>query len=155
MSIPYDYTPAVLYAIDLISQGATKTAACDESNISTSTFDSYLSSNPELEEMYDDAYQRGYDSMADALLEIDNHQRYGQSDPKMAKVMSDNIKWLLSKRVSKVYGDKIEVNHNITADKAITQALLAGKQRALETSYEVIDAQLVEAEEVEELAFIS
>lgn len=130
MSLPYDYMPAVLFAIEEISMGATKTMACDKANISIATFDNYVNNNKTLTDMYNEADQRGGDAMADALLQIDTHKLYGQSDPKMAKVMSDNIKWLLSKRKQKQYGDKLEVTHNITADKAITDALIAGRNRA-------------------------
>lgn len=145
----YDYTPAVLYAIDLISQGRTKTSACDESNISITTFENYIKQNDYLKELYEEADQRGSDAMADALLEIDRHHHYGHSDPKMAKVVSDNIKWLLSKRKAKDYGDRIEVNHTLTADKAITQALIAGRQRALQISDTVIDVTPIYEEEEE------
>ena len=130
MALPYDYYPAVLYAIDKISQGHTKTSACDEANINIATFDNYIKNDEVVQALYVEADQRGTDAMADALLTIDDHGIYGQSDPKMAKVISDNIKWLLSKRKSTTYGDKLVVEHNLTADKAITEALLAGRERA-------------------------
>ena len=149
MNLPYDYTPAVLFAIDLISEGATKTAACDESNITVGTFEKYIDESKELEQLYRDAFIRGSDALADSLLIIDRHERYGHSDPKMAKVVSDNIKWLLAKRDSKRFGDRIEINHTLTADKAITEALLAGQRRALEscTKEGVIDVEVVEEDE--------
>lgn len=130
MSLSYDYMPAILYALEQIGQGLTKTAACDKANISIATFENYVNNSKTLVDMYNEADQRGADAMADALVAIDNHKIYGRSDPKMAKVYSDNIKWLLSKRKQKVYGDKLEVTHNITADKAIIDALNAGRERA-------------------------
>lgn len=130
MSLPYDYYPAVMGAIDLISQGYTKTHACDEMKIRIPTFESHVKSSPQLQELLHEAETRGYDAMADALLRIDNDTIYGQSDPKMAKVISDNIKWLLARRRQKEYGDRVTVQHNITADKAITEALIAGRNRA-------------------------
>lgn len=129
MTLPYDYMPALLNVFDLISQGYTETAACDHVKLSISTFKHYIKNNEELQEMYDEAFQRGTDAMADALLNPDNHALYGHSDAKMAKVQSDNIKWFLSKRRPKDFGDRIEVNHHLTADKAITQALLAARNR--------------------------
>lgn len=128
----YDYYPAVLYAIDRISQGSTKTAACDMSNISIATFDKYVAENVELKELLAEAEQRGFDAMADALLQPHNHKVYGMTDPKMAKIVSDNIKWLLSKRAQKVYGDKLEVKHEITLDRAVVDALSRAKDRALQ-----------------------
>jgi hypothetical protein len=130
MNLPYDYYPAVLYAIDKISQGLTETAACDEANIKIATFRNYIKNDSLLQEQLAEAEQRGRDAMADALVQIDNHSIYGQSNPQMAKVVSDNIKWLLSKRDAKRFGEKLEVTHNITADRAITDALNAGRRRA-------------------------
>jgi len=129
MSLPYDYYPAVLYALNLIGQGHTLTSACDQSNITTQVFDSYVKREPDLQAMYEENVQRGNDAMADALINIDNHKIHGQSDPKMAKVISDNIKWVLGKRDSKRFGDKIEVKHEITVDRAIISALERARTR--------------------------
>ena len=102
--------------------------------------------------MYVEADQRGSDAMADALINIDNHRVHGQSDPKMAKVISDNIKWVLSKRKPKEFGDRVQVDHSVTVDVAITTALDAARKRvpALGNS-EVLDAEFVEIDEDEEL----
>ena len=140
MSTSYDYYPAVLYAIDQISQGQTITFACDKANITVQTLERYLKNDPALKDMYEEALQRGYDALADALINIDNHKIHGHSDAKMAKVVSDNIKWVLSKRDQKRFGEKIQVTHEITADKAIIAALEAGKRRtALPSPAQVID----------------
>lgn len=129
MALPYDYYPAVLYAINLISQGETVTSACDQSNLPISTFHSYIKKDDTLNEMYMEADQRGSDAMADALVNIDNHRIHGQSDAKMAKVISDNIKWVLSKRKPKEFGDRVQVDHSISVDIAITTALDAARRR--------------------------
>lgn len=142
MSLPYDYYPAVLYAIGEISQGRTVTDACDRANISLRVFESYLSRDPDLKAEYDDAIQRSYDAMADALVNIDNHKIHGQSDSKMAKVISDNIKWVLSKRDSKRFGERIEVKHSVSLDRAITDALNAARFRVNPELIE--DAQVIE-----------
>lgn len=127
----YDYYPAVLYAIDRISQGRSKTASCDLANITIAMFDKYVRENDDLKVALQEAEQRGFDAMADALLEPDRHLIYGRTDSKMAKIVGDNIKWLLSKRAQKVYGDKLEVKHEITLDRAVTDALARAKDRAL------------------------
>lgn len=155
MGLPYDYMPLVMQAIDYISTGYTETRACDYARVNITTFKQYIKNSEELQALYNEAMQRGYDAMAEALLEPDNHAIYGHSDPKMAKVQSDNIKFFLERRDSKRYGQKVEVNHHLTADKAITQALNAARHRALPPpSYEVIDVvpvQQSEAEMMEEL----
>lgn len=141
MSLTYDYYPAVLYALNLIGQGRTLTDACDKSNISVPTFDNYVKGNAELQAMYEEAVHRGNDAMADALINIDNHKVHGQSNPQMAKVVSDNIKWVLGKRDSKRFGDKIEVKHEITMDKAIVAALERARGR---TSPLLLEGQIQE-----------
>lgn len=125
-------------ALELISQGYTETAACDDLRLPLATFRYYINNTDGLQDMYSDAMQRGYDAMAEALLRPDNHHLYGHSDAKMAKVQSDNIKWFLEKRKPKEYGQRVEVNHHITADRAITDALNAARNRT----------QLINAEDV-------
>lgn len=143
MTTPYDYYPAVLYAIDLISQGHTLTKACDLSNLPIGTFHRYIKNDSQLNELYVEADQRGGDAMADALIDIDNHKIHGHSDPKMAKVVSDNIKWVLSKRKPKEFGDRVQVDHSVTVDVAITTALDAARRRvpAALPAPDVIDVQ--------------
>ena len=155
MGLPYDYMPLVMQAIEYISIGYTETRACDYARVNITTFKNYIKNSDELQALHAEAMQRGYDAMAEALLEPDNHAIYGHSDPKMAKVQSDNIKFFLERRDSKRYGQKVEVNHNLTADKAITQALMAARQRSLPPPvYDIIDivpVQQTEAEMLEEL----
>lgn len=129
MTLPYDYMPNVLYAINLIGQGHTKTRACDESHVSPAILERVSKSDPLVADMLTEAEQRSYDAMADALINIDNHKVHGQSDPKMAKVISDNIKWVLSKRRPKDFGDRVQVDHSVTVDVAITTALDAARRR--------------------------
>lgn len=129
--VQYDNYPKVLKVIDLIGQGRTLTSACDAEHIGVATFKKYVAQSPELEVMLDEAVQRGYDAMAEALVEIDRHEHYGHSDPKMAAVVSKNIMWFLEKRRPKDYGARVAVDVNITADRAITDALTRAKQRAL------------------------
>lgn len=143
MSTPYDYYPAVLYAIDRLAEGRTMTAACDAANITVTTFEAYVNRSPELQQAANEAIQRGYDAMAEALLEPDNHRLYGHTDSKMAGVQQKAIMWFLSKKRPKEYGERVQVDVNITADKAITDALLAGRQRAL-LAAPVIDAEFSE-----------
>lgn len=135
----FDIIPSVMKVLDYISQGYTETTACDKEGISPGAFRKVIKESPQFQEMYEEAFMRGTDAMADALLNPDNHALYGHSDAKMARVQSENIKWFLSKRRPKDFGDKIEVTHNITADKAIIQALSSAKQRLI--SGGVIDAE--------------
>lgn len=158
MSLPYDFYPAVLYAIEKISQGRTRTSACDEANISIPTFESYVQRDTELQSLLSEAERRSHDAMADALVEIDRNSIYGHTDAKMAKVISDNIKWLLDKRDKKRYGERVAVDVNVTADKAIVEALVAGRKRAEQiTQSRVIDLVPVEivTEDDGDLSFLN
>jgi hypothetical protein len=140
-------------AIGLFAEGRTKTRACDEVGISIATFEGYVKASPELQEIYREAEQRSYDAMAEALVDIDNHRIHGRSDPKMAAVVSKNIMFLLSKRRPKEYGERITVDHNVTMDKAIVDALTAGKRRATEAL--TVDATFEELPSSEEQAEIA
>ena len=51
------------------------------------------------------------------------------SDAAMAAVMSRNIQWLASKRLREIYGDKVDVNHNVTIN--IKAAMEDARARAL------------------------
>ncbi len=151
MALSYDHFAAVLHALDLIGQGHTETDACDIANVAVTTLAEYRS-DPEIAEMYDEAMARGADAMADALVNIDNHRIHGRSDPKMAKVASDNIKWLLSKRFER-YADRVVFEHTVTADAAIVSALQAAKDRTALPAPEldVIDAEFVDVTEDEQI----
>lgn len=129
MAIAYDYYPLVLTALDLVSQGRTITDACDEVFLPVAMYEKYTAADPSLMELRVDAERRGHDALRDALVNIDNHKIHGQSNPQMAKVISDNIKWVLSKSDPKRFGDRIEVKHEITVDRAIIEALGRAKNR--------------------------
>lgn len=144
MALAYDYYPAVLYALNLFSQGHTVTEACDQSNITIAMFEKYVRENDQLKDMYVEAERRSHDAMADALINIDNHKIHGQSDPKMAKVISDNIKWVLSKRDAQRFGERVQVDHSVSVDIAITTALDAARRRVpVADQSNIIDAEIV------------
>lgn len=140
----YDYYPLVLKALELISQGQVVTRSCDQAGIALATFEAYIARDPELQQLRAEAERRGHDALADALINIDNHRIHGHSDPKMAKVVSDNIKWFLSKKDQKRFGDKVEVSHTLTADRAIVDALNAARTRVAQIASPVIEDAIFE-----------
>lgn len=123
--------PKVMRALELIADGRTVRRACDDVKISIASFTRIVNDVPEFKELYAEAEQRGYDNMAEILLNIDTDPQYGSSDTKQQKIISDNIKWFLSRKRPSQYGDKVEITHVITADKAIIGALERGRQRAI------------------------
>jgi hypothetical protein len=137
MSLSYDYYPKVLQVIEAIGNGLTETRACDERQIGIVTFKKYIKNDDNLREQYEEAMQRGFDAIAEALLNpFDTTKTYGESDTQKAALISANMKWFLSKRAARIYGERVEVAHTITADRAITQAL---ERARLRNQGEIID----------------
>lgn len=68
------------------------------------------------------------DDMVDRLLEIPDQY----DDSNKAKVLSENIKWIASKRKPAVYGDRIDLNVNQIVD--IGAALQAAKDRIIDVT---------------------
>lgn len=142
MSISYEVYPKVVRAIELISQGRTRTRACDTAGVSIPTFEEYVENDMSLQKLLIDAERRGYDALADSLLTIhenDARNVISETNPQMAKVLSDNIKWLLDKRDRKRFGQQVEVKHELSMDQAIINALDAAKRR--KQSGQVIDLE--------------
>lgn len=97
---------------------------------------------------------------------LENIQEY-ESDAIMAGVISKNIQWLASKRYRQVYGDKVDVNHNVTVN--IKDAIQAARERTLQyasanvledntnatdniSAAQVIDAEFATVEDVDPLS---
>lgn len=120
----------LLRVLELVSEGRTLTSACDEVNIGVGTFVRHVQSQEEFQDLFAEAEQRGYDTLADILLEINTHHYYAAGDAKMANVLSSNIKWYLSKKQPKKYGEKITVENIYTLDRTITDALARARDRA-------------------------
>lgn len=138
----------ILKALELVSEGRTLTSACDEVNIGVGTFLKHVESQEEFQELFMEAEQRGYDTLADILLEINTHHYYGTNEAKMANVLSNNIKWYLSKRKPAKYGEKITVENVFTLDRTITEFLSRAKDRALGITDQsnVVDAEFTVVE---------
>jgi hypothetical protein len=144
MSLIYETYAKTLDAIGLIGQGHTFTSACDLAGVSIPAFHKCIKENEDLAGALDEAQTRGNDAMADALIDIDNHKVYGTTDPKLAKVRSDNIKWVLARRDSKRFGDKVEVTHNVNVDVAITSRLNEARNRTALIEAEAEDAIILQ-----------
>lgn len=128
--LPYDVFPRVQAALGYLARGYTLTRACDTAQLSPSTFRRWIETSPELKDQFSDAEQRGYDTMADVLLDIFADPHLGQTDATKAKIISDNIKWYLARKRPAQYGDRTLVDIHVTADKAIVEALARGRERA-------------------------
>lgn len=125
-AIPYDTVKKVIEVLGYISKGNVPTTACDDMGLSYSTFCTFTAKYNQLRAMREEAEDRCYDTLADKLLTI--HEDV--SDPKMASVVSSNTKWLLERRRQRAYGARSTVEHMITADREVLDALNHAKARA-------------------------
>jgi hypothetical protein len=141
--ISYDTSAAIMRVIDRISQGETPTRACKNERMAVATLQKYAKTDSVIGALFEEAMQIGHDTLADSLINLADLQTMtGAADEKELKIASDNIKWYLARRNTR-YNERVVVEHNHTADKAVIEALTKGKQRAFERSAAVAieDAQ--------------
>jgi terminase small subunit-like protein len=72
-----------------------------------STVRTWASEDGPFAERYQRARQLGYEKMADELVAISDQT----GDPQRDRLRVDTRKWLLSKALSKIYGDRLEVEN--------------------------------------------
>jgi len=96
----------------LIADGSTISDACRQAGIDRNRFYADIKGIPDLRQQLKVAQELGAEAMADTLANIHATVR----DPLMARVVSENRKWLLSKRASERFGDHIGKNDNVSND---------------------------------------
>lgn len=113
-----------------IRLGRLPTHACQQvGGITWSMMRKLVDRDPEIADLFFEAMEECRDNMAEILVRIDTKSSldvYGSTDPKMAKVISDNIKWLLERYWPEKFGTKIKVETG-RADDVILAALDAAK----------------------------
>lgn len=105
----------------------------------------FRDANPAFKAEASHAIEQGLHAMADSLIDIADQY----ADPIKARLKSDNIKWFLSKRLHRVYGDKLDVN--IEQSVSIQAALDAANQRVLRPIRDlenVQDAQVIDLKDI-------
>lgn len=95
-----------------------------ELGVSAQYFWEYRRKHPEYNENFSQARDEGYDVLADGLVGITERI----PDVQRARLESENMRWLLARRKSRVYGDKLDLTVQHTID--IAAALTEGKRRA-------------------------
>jgi hypothetical protein len=126
--------------LDRIAEGYTVTEACAEFAIDPRAFYRERKAHPDLQAAFVIAQEVGAEAQADTLFNI--HQRV--KDPLMARVVSDNRKWLLSKRQAATYGDKLQVETQHNADlAAILKEAIARIPRPVDDQPLIVDAKSV------------
>ncbi len=87
--------------------------ACAKHGVSHGSFLEWVDKGgDERKDHYARAFAESMDAQADELIDIGHQASMAESAVTVAglRLLSDNKKWLLSKRASKKYGDKIEVS---------------------------------------------
>jgi len=120
----------------LAENGLTPKAISKNLGVDLDSILSHIKNTQLFAKAYAQARLEGLEALADSLTDIANDE----PDVLRARVKSDNIKWLLSKRKAHVYGDKLEVNMNATLD--IASALDEARNRVAVASAHVIDKDL-------------
>ena len=117
---PPDVQPDEAKILDLLANGQTLAKACDSVGLSTGQFMQRLPSRTSLATAFVCARDAGAEVLADSLLGLTDTE----ADVNRARLKSDNIKWILSRRHAAKFGDRIDVNVNTTIDLtgAITEA---------------------------------
>ena len=111
-----------------LSAGETLRAICrDDGMPDHSTVLSWVASNEDFSNQYARARETGYALMADELTEIADDK---SGDPARDRLRVDTRKWLLSKALPKIYGDKQQIEHSGNVNHTINEALTAGRERA-------------------------
>jgi terminase small subunit-like protein len=90
----------------LLETGDTIKSACHKLAVNPRAFFDWRQSDPQLGRRFEDAQELGFEAQADDLAHI--HEAI--ANPLMARVVSENRRWLLARRFPKKYGDKISDN---------------------------------------------
>jgi hypothetical protein len=96
----------------------------DSIKCSSQSFYTLIDRSPLFASRLSRARNESLEDLADSLLTILDDE----PDTLRARLKSENIKWILSKRKPSTYGDKLEVSVNQTID--ISQALSDARNRA-------------------------
>lgn len=108
-----------------LEQGKSLRAACKEVGISASAILDWVKINKDFGEQYAHARDTGYKLLADEIIDISDEKevqaRYQGEDVTLDlsaasiarnKLRIDARKWMLSKMLPKIYGDKLELSGN-------------------------------------------
>lgn len=107
----------------MMAFGSTPAAACEKLGIHYTQPYNWRKQEPTFARTMDRARRVGEQHLEQRLLDIPFEE-----DPAVARLFSENAKWVLGRRNPSVYGDKVEVN--TTATISIRDAMKEGMERA-------------------------
>lgn len=121
MKEPVRFSQALFDLIcDHLAEGMPLRAVCRLPNMPTDSAVIKWLVNPELSQQYTQAREIGYQLMADDILLISDTSVVGDEGDNVARsrLQVDSRKWLLSKALPKIYGDKTSIEAKVTHDWA-------------------------------------
>ena len=93
-----------------LEQGQSLRAVCEDKELpSAPTVIRWARENPEFSEQYTRSREIGWSLLADEVISIADSR---EIDPASRRIMFDARRWMLSKMLPKVYGDKLDLNHS-------------------------------------------
>lgn len=155
------------HIVDETEKGHTLTAICKRLKLEVSAVAKEYVKDPDFRQRVYAAREFATHNQVESLLTIADDAK-NLTDVHIARLKSDNIKWVAGKRMPNVYGDKFSLDVNHTID--IGPALLAAAGRAIKAeeisktvlgieSKEVVEAEavneVVDAEVVNEVVDVS
>lgn len=124
-SLPATKFADALSIVRKLAAGMTLRQACAEHNTPGASFRHLIEKEPELKKLYDEAIDVGNDMLADMLLA----DAELPVETARARMLSDNIKWLLERRKPDRYGQRIQHTMENNATASLIAALDASIQR--------------------------
>ena len=123
--------------IELIEKGMNRTLAAETVNLRPAHVAKLMARHPDYAEEVEAARRRYFESLIDELPRMGD----GAETPVelgLAKLKSDNYKWLASKAMPKQYGDRmaVEIDHKIN----LSSVLLEAESRIIPVVGRAVDA---------------
>lgn len=118
-TLPSVKFPIMIAIVHRIADGMAPHQACKDEGTTLAAFKHAMSIEPDLKTLFDEALETGSEVLADMLLHIDQEH----SDPRFARIISDNIKWLLERRKPDKYGQRVQVSMENNATKTMMEIL--------------------------------
>ena len=116
-------------ALFRLSEGETLTVICKDENMSTTAVRNWVRDDKDgFAEKYALARQLGYEVMADEILDIADEPN---SDTQANRLRVDTRKWLLSKCLPKIYGNKTSIELTDTSPKMSLEERKAAVRKLL------------------------
>lgn len=101
---------------ELLAEGKSLRKAAEAAHVSPAGVLLWTNDNPEFDKQYAKARITGYQARADALLDTASDETI---EPASRRIIVDTMKWELSKMLPKIYGDKLDLNAQVTASVVI------------------------------------